>query len=181
MFKSSVLAGAVIALAVGCAHQDGNQPPLRTVEHVDVQRYLGTWYEIAAIPQRFEKGCFGSVATYALRDDGMLSVTNRCRKGSLDGPESVANGRARIVDTRTNAKLKVGFWGPFWGDYWIIGLGENYEYAVVGHPNRKYLWILSRLPTMDEALYQDLLTRVAAQGYDVNRIERMPQRSQPAS
>ena len=147
-------------------------PELKTVLHVDLSRYLGTWYDIASFPQRFQQGCTGTTATYALRADGDLDVLNRCRKGSLDGEEDSASGRARVVDKTTNAKLKVSFFRPFWGDYWIIDLGSDYEYAVVGHPGRDYLWILSRTPVMDPAVYQGILERLKAQGYEVGRLNR---------
>ena len=147
-------------------------PPLETVAEVDLSRYVGTWFEIASYPQRFQKGCTGTTATYSLRDDGEVDVVNRCRKGSLDGKEDSARGRARVVDTTTNAKLEVSFFRPFWGACWIIDLGENYEYAVVGHPGRDYLWILSRGPTMDDGVYQGILERIQAKGYPLDRLQR---------
>ncbi|MFC1642124.1 lipocalin family protein [Myxococcota bacterium] len=147
-------------------------PPLQTVAKVDLSRYTGTWFEIASYPQRFQKGCTGTTATYNLRDDGEIGVVNRCRKGSLDGPEDSAKGRARVVDDTTNAKLEVSFFWPFWGDYWIIDLGENYEYAVVGHPARDYLWILSRTPAMDDAVYQGILDRLQAKDYPLDRLQK---------
>jgi len=152
------------------------------VDHVDVQRYLGTWYEIANFPQSFQRGCTATTATYTPRDAGQIDVVNRCRMGSPDGPEKVASGRARIVDPLSNAKLEVSFFRPFWGDYWIIDLGGGYEYAVVGHPGRDYLWILSRTPTMKADVYEAILQRLAAQGYETNRLVRTvhgPAREQP--
>lgn len=147
-------------------------PPLETVEHVDVARYMGLWYEIAAFPQRFQKGCTGTTATYTLRADGQVDVLNRCRRDSLDGEERSAKGRARVVDPATNAKLEVSFFRPFWGDYWIIDLGAEYDYAVVGHPGRDYLWILSRTPTMDEATYETIVAGLAARGYEVDKLKK---------
>ena len=102
-------------------------------------------------------------------------MLNRCRKGSLAGKEDSAKGLARVVDQTTNAKLEVSFFRPFWGDYWIIDLGANYEYAVVGHPSRDYLWILSRAKTMDSTVYQGILGRLREQGYQVERLNRTPQ------
>jgi len=147
-------------------------PPLETVAEVDINRYLGTWYEIAAFPQPFQQDCTGTTATYTLRDDGDIKVENRCFKGALDGELDIAVGRARVVDTETNAKLEVSFFWPFWGDYWVIDLGENYEYAVVGHPDRDYLWILSRTPTMEESVYQGILNRVQTKGYSLDRLQK---------
>lgn len=146
--------------------------PLETVPSVDLSRYVGTWYEIASFPQRFQKGCTGTVATYTLRPDGSIEVLNRCSRDSLNGRVTVARGRARVVDKLTNAKLEVSFFWPFWGDYWVIDLGRDYEFAVVGHPNRKYLWILSRTPTMDTSVYDGIVERLRAQGYDTSRLER---------
>ena len=151
-------------------------PPLQTVAHVDLGRYLGTWYEIASFPQSFQRGCTGTTATYTLRADGEIDVLNRCRLGSLDGKEKAALGRARLVDRTTNAKLEVSFFRPFWGPYWIIDLAPDYAYAVVGHPGRDYLWILSRTPTMSEATYQTIVTRLQAQGYETSRLVRTVQR-----
>lgn len=147
-------------------------PPLRTVPHVDLARYAGTWYEIASYPQRFEKGCTGTTATYTIRADGTVEVVNRCARDSLDGRVTVARGRARVVDRESNAKLKVSFFWPFWGDYWIIDLGPDYEYAVVGHPGRHYLWILGRGPTLAPDVYAGILARLRAQGYDTARLVR---------
>src|SRR3712207_799961 len=113
----------VVMLAAGLTLAGSNDaPPLRTVESVDLKRYLGKWYEIASYPTRFQKGCHGTTAEYSLKDDGQLKVVNRCFKGSLTGKESVATGRARIKDPKTNAKLEVTFFWPFWGDYWVIDL-----------------------------------------------------------
>ncbi len=161
--------------AAGCSATTTERlrlPPLQTVARVDLDRYLGTWSEIAAFPQSFQRGCTGSMATYSRRGDGGIDVVNRCRKGSLDGEEKVARGRARVVDRATGAKLEVSFFRPFWGDYWIVDLGDAYEYAVVGHPSRDYLWILSRTPTLDAAAYEGILGRLREQGYEVERLQR---------
>lgn len=163
-----MLLAALAAVACGSRKVDG--PPLRTVEHVELQRYLGTWYEIASYPQRFQRGCTATTANYAPGDDGEIVVRNRCRKGSLDGKLDEAVGRARVVDTTSNAKLEVSFFGPFWGDYWIIDLGDGYEYAVVGHPSREYLWILSREPKLPPATYDGILERLREQGYDTSKL-----------
>jgi apolipoprotein D and lipocalin family protein len=167
----------ILALA-GCSETTTERlqlPPLETVPKVDLGRYVGTWYEIASYPQRYQEGCTGTTATYTLREDGDIDVLNRCRKGSLDGKEDTAEGKARVVDSRTNAKLEVSFFGPFWGDYWIIDLGEDYEYAVVGHPSRDYLWILSRTSTMDETTYEGILSRAKAKGYTLGPLQRTGQ------
>ena len=164
-----VLMGLLIALVSQLRADDRL---LQTVPHVDLGRYAGTWYEIATIPQRFQKDCVAVTATYTLRDDGTIAVLNKCRKKTLDGELKEAKGKAWVIDKKTNAKLKVQFFWPFKGDYWIIELDVDYQYAVVGHPGRKYLWILSRTPQMEESLYQDLLRRIANKGYDLSLIKR---------
>jgi len=145
------------------------------VSYVELKRYAGTWYEIARFPNRFQEGCVGTSATYTLREDGKIGVLNQCRKGTLEGEISSVKGKAWVVDKKTNAKLKVSFFWPFSGDYWIIDLGENYEYAVVGHPERKYLWILSRTPEMEETLYNRILEKLRRQSYDVSRLIKTQQ------
>lgn len=173
MNRLRALAATLLALGCGTTTTDRlGLPPLRTVPRVDLERYLGTWYEIAAFPQRFQRGCTATTATYALRGDGDIDVVNRCRKDSPDGPEKVARGRARVVDRSTNAKLEVSFFRPFWGDYWIVELGDDYGHAVVGHPSRDYLWILAREPEMSPALYASILDRLSAQGYETGRLVR---------
>lgn len=144
---------------------------LQVVPAVDLSRYVGQWYEIARLPNGFQKKCADSVtASYTLRPDGNIKVVNRCRKPS--GEFTTATGTAKIVDKNTNAKLKVTFFWPFYGKYWILDLGPNYEYAVVGEPGRDYLWILSRTPQIDEALYQQLLAKMQARGFDTTRMIR---------
>jgi apolipoprotein D and lipocalin family protein len=145
------------------------QPPLEVVPAVDLNRYVGKWYEIARFPTWFQKGCTGSTAEYRLRSDGDIDVRNQCLK-EPDGVPDSATGIARVVDPATNAKLSVRFFWPFSGDYWIIDLGRDYDYAVVGHPSRDYLWILSRTPRMDRELYERVLETVRQKGYDTGRL-----------
>jgi apolipoprotein D and lipocalin family protein len=162
---------------IGCASgMKSSQSGLQVVPGVDLARYAGTWYEIASYPNSFQKGCVGTKATYNMRDDGKISVVNECFRGSFEGKHSIARGTARIADSETNAKLKVTFFWPFYGDYWIIDLGENYDYAVVGHPAFKYLWILSRTPRMDGSVYQSILKRLEAKSYDTGRLVKTIQR-----
>ena len=163
----------LVALFLGCAHAPAG-PPLRTVDRVDLQRYAGRWYEIATIPMSFQKGCVGVTATYAIREDGDVDVVNTCRKETLDGEERSVKGKAWSVDP-SNAKLEVQFFWPFHGSYWIIDLAGDYQWAVVGHPDRDYLWILSRSPQMDPATYDGILARLRAQGYDTSRLAKTPQ------
>ncbi|HKZ78693.1 MAG TPA: lipocalin family protein [Pyrinomonadaceae bacterium] len=165
LFASALLAGIAV---------DSRKSELEVVNSVDLSRYVGLWYEIARLPNRFEKKCADSVtATYTLRPDGKIEVVNRCRK--ISGEYSTAKGKAKIADKKTNAKLRVTFFWPFYGNYWILELGPNYEYAVVGDPSREYLWILSRTPQIEEELYQQLLARMAERGFKIDRVIRTPQ------
>jgi apolipoprotein D and lipocalin family protein len=156
----------------GCSPTANGRPPLETVGHVDLRRYAGTWYEIASFPARFQEGCVATRAEYTLRSDGLIRVVNQCRRESLDGPLKTATGLARAVNPPANSRLKVSFFRPFWGDYWIIDLDPAYQWAVIGHPSRDYLWILSRTPRLDEAVYRRLLEHLPAQGYDPGRLRR---------
>jgi len=144
---------------------------LKTVEHVDIERYMGTWYEIAKFPQRFEDGLVGITATYSLLPNGKVKVLNSGYVGDFNGKLRTAKGKAWVVDKKTNAKLKVSFFWPFAGDYWIIELGKNYEYAVISENSRKYLWILSRTPQMDESVYEGIVQRLKQDAFDVSKIE----------
>jgi apolipoprotein D and lipocalin family protein len=154
---------------------DEDSRPLTTVSFVDLNRYLGKWYEIASYPAWFQRGCTGATADYSRLPDGRIRVVNRCFKKSLDGPLKESKGKAEVVDTATNAKLKVWFFWPFKGDYWIIDLDPDYQWAVVGVPSRKYLWILSRTSTLDDAIYDGILRRVIENGYDPTRLQLTPQ------
>ena len=161
-----------LSLLLGCgAVRLESVAELAVVPRVEIDRYLGTWYEIARYPNRFQKGCVAATADYSMRDDGKIRVVNACREGSLNGPIKHIEGKAWVVDRETNAKLRVRFFWPFRGAYWIIDLGQDYEYAVVGHPKRKYLWVLSRTPEMSPELYQAIVERLIEQGYDPGRLE----------
>lgn len=164
-----------ILLMHSCMHVKDTLPSLKVVSFVDINRYTGTWYEIARYPHKFQEGCVGSRATYKLREDGKLSVLNECYEGSDKSNLRSAKGKAWIVDTNTNAKLRVSFFWPFSGDYWIIDLGRDYEYAVIGHPTRKYLWVLSRTQVMDESVYEGIISRLKEQHYDSARLIRTGQ------
>ncbi len=179
-----LLAGlASLALLAGCATTSTEHfdlPALETVPRVDLQRYLGTWYEIAAFPQRFQEGCTATTASYSQLPDGEIEVVHRCREGRLDGPVKESVGRARVVGGSDGARLEVSFFRPFWADYWVIDLADDYSYAVVGHPGRDHLWILSRTPTLEEGTYQQILQRLMAVSYETARLERTPQPASPA-
>jgi apolipoprotein D and lipocalin family protein len=151
------------------ADQKNQNPPPTTVENVDLQRYTGLWYEIARIPNWFQNKCAGQVtAVYTLRSDGRVEVLNSCR--TRKGKTAQAKGLAKVVDQRTNAKLKVSFFRPlgislFWGDYWIIGLDPDYRWAVVGDPQRKYGWILARDPQINSGEMTKIQSLLQVKGY----------------
>ncbi len=149
--------------------------PLATVPSVDLEKYMGKWYEISSFPQSFQKGCHCTVAEYAMTDKGYVRVVNTCRKDSAGGKVKTANGKAFVVAGSHNAKLRVQFFWPFRGDYWIIDLAPDYTYAVVGDPSRKYLWILCRTLQMDEPLYREIVDRAAGKGFDVSKLVRTDQ------
>lgn len=177
MMGAAALMIVVVVKSVNRVGKD--EKPPEVVASVDFERYAGTWYEIARLPNRFQKRCAGDVtATYTLREGGGLKVLNQCRE--KDGELKKAEGRARLADRDgLSSKLKVRFapswlsWLPFvWGDYWVLELAPDYSRAVVGSPDRDYLWILAREPRLDDAVYDDLVRRAAAKGYDVSRLER---------
>ncbi len=140
---------------------------LETVAKVELDRYLGKWYEIAHLPFKYEDGATQITATYSLLKDGKVGVLNECLK---DGKVKASRGKARVVDKATSAKFKVTFFWPFYGDYWIIELGDNYDYSVVGTSNRKYLWILSRTPKMDQKLYSELTDFAKSRGFNTDNL-----------
>lgn len=171
------LASVVLTLA-GCAsllfrHPVGNPSVPQPVKTVDVQRYLGRWYEIARYEQGFQKGCEGVTADYSLRRDGAINVVNRCRKP--DGRMDEARGRAKVVDPVTKAKLKVSFFGPFYGDYWVLDHADDYSWSIVGEPSGRYLWILAREATPSHAEVDDLIQRAQRIGYDTSMLLRTKQ------
>ena len=157
---------------------------VKAVSNVDLKRYSGKWFEIARYPNDFQKKCVGNTtASYKIQSDGTIEVQNQCLK--KDGTTIDAKGKAKIVDTTTNAKLKVrfapgllSFLPAVWGDYWILDLDNNYQYAVVGDPNREYLWVLSRAPEMKEATYQNIQRRVEKMGFNPGKLIKTPQNSQ---
>jgi apolipoprotein D and lipocalin family protein len=147
-----------------------NAQPLHTVPFVDLNRYSGKWYEIASYPQKFQKGCHCTTADYTLSEKGYVIVENRCNRDSVHGKQTYIRGKAFVEKNSGNAKLKVQFFWPFRGKYWIIDLADDYSYAVVSHPGRHYLWILSRTPKMDETVYSGIISRLRQNGFDLSRI-----------
>jgi len=147
--------------------------PLPTVESVDLARYMGDWYEIALLPNRFQSMCVADTqASYRLEGD-VVRVRNRCRKA--DGALEEANGVAKVVEGSLNAKLRVSFFRPFYGDYWILAIDQDYRWVLIGEPNRTYGWVLSRTPNLDDTSLQIALDKAAALGFDRAAFRRTPQ------
>jgi apolipoprotein D and lipocalin family protein len=142
----------------------------KTVSKVDLQKYAGKWFEIARFPNSFQKNCFCSTAEYTVTDKGYVKVYNACRKSGLNGKVSSVKGKAFAVAGSNNTKLRVQFFWPFRADYWIVGLADDYSWAAVSGPSRKYLWILSRTPQMDEAKYQQVLLMLRNNGFDLSPL-----------
>ncbi len=166
-----ILLTALVAPLCGCGSLlEAVMPQLDTVSNVDVNRYTGKWYEIARYPNWFQSACASSTADYTANADGTIAIFNSCLDAG-GNVNSTIQGTARVVDPTTNAKLKVTFPGiPFPADYWIIQLGDNYEYAVVGEPARSNLFILSRTPTLGQDTLDAILARLTDQGYDPARL-----------
>ena len=160
-----ILGLSLVLFFVGCSTKHAYLP---TNKSVDLNSYKGTWYEVARFEHFFEKGCKNVTATYNLRNDEKIDVINRCTKIE-DEKKKEAKGIAYAVDS-TNSKLKVSFFRPFYGDYWIIDVDKNYEVALVGSPSREYLWILSREKTIDEKTKQRLLLKAESFGFDVDKF-----------
>ena len=173
---------ALLALALigGCTVTPFDErPPPATVGRVDLSRYAGTWYEIARFPNSFQDGgrrCEDVTATYTPRSDGTIGVLNRCIDTANDNMERRAEGYAR-PESPGSDRLRVTFFWPFFGDYWVIGLDPEYRWAVVGSPHRDYLWILSRTPAMPAGAYSVALEIVRREGFDVHRLVTTPQRA----
>ncbi len=159
----------VVTTLVACnANPPANAPP--TVASVDVTRYLGTWAQQGMVPNKFQKMCASNTtATYAKDGDG-LSVTNRCK--DVDGKPVEVVGVAKIVDGSNNAKLRVSFFRPFYGDYWVLALDPDYQWVLVGDPTREFGWVLSRAAKLDDASYNAILDKAQALGYDKTRFVR---------
>lgn len=161
----------------GCAGTPRGLGPLKLVERLDVQRYLGRWYEIARFTKGFEKNITGATAEYSLRPDGKIQVLNSGFRGSLEGPYTQARGVAWVPDPRRPAALKVSFFWPFAGDYLVFGLDqEGYTWALVGSDSRDYLWFLARTPEVTDELYQEMRQLAEAQGYDLSHLDKVPQK-----
>lgn len=176
----SVLAGALGLAACATLQRPGpvgNAAVPQPAKPVDLNRYLGRWYEQYRYEAPFQKGMEAVSADYSLNDDGSIKVVNRGRKGGVDGVEKVSTGRAKVEDKATNAKLKVSFFGPFYGDYWVLDHDDDYRWSIVGEPSGRYLWVLTRDAHPSPATLAALEAKVKAMGYDWSLVRRTLQPS----
>ena len=165
---------ALLAFAAALPAAEANLPPLETVAELDLERYKGRWYEVARIENRFQKKCAGEVtATYRLLENAKIEVVNECR--SQDGGQIMAQGEARVADGPSRLEVRfapkwLSFLPMVWGDYWVIDLADDYSWAAVGAPSRKYFWVLSREPKLAEQTLQGIIERAEAQGFELDEI-----------
>ncbi len=150
-----------------------SQNPPTVTDAIDLKKYVGKWYEIASYPMKFQKDCYCVTADYTLTDKGYVKVFNSCRKGSVNGKVKSITGKAFPVEKTNNVKLKVQFFWPFKADYWVIDKAEDYSWAVVSGPSRKYLWILSRTPKLQEETWQYITDRLVKNGFDLSKLKIM--------
>jgi apolipoprotein D and lipocalin family protein len=174
--KSLLLLPFALAALAGGASGCSENEPLDVAPQVDYERFSGRWYEIARLPRPTQKDCYGTTSFYERTGPDALRVVNECAIGSFDGPYNGSEASATIADAAEPAKLslKVSLYS---GDYWVLEVGDNYDYAVVGHPSRRYLWIMSRNPQLDPATLQGVLERAKAKQFDVDKLEYTPQRA----
>ena len=167
-----ILPGIAALFLVGCAAKG---PEMKTVDYVDLDRFMGSWYVIANIPTFLEKGAHNAVETYRLNDDGSIATNFTYRKGAFDGKLKEYNPKGFILDENTNARWGMRFVWPIKADYRIVYLDDDYSQTVIGRQDRDYVWIMTRTPTISEADYDELVTFVEALGYDTSKLQRVPQ------
>lgn len=163
---------ALAALLPGCR----SHPPLPTVEHVDLQRFMGDWFVVAHIPAGSERNAHNAVESYRLADDGTIQTTYVFRDGGFDGPFQVMRPSAVVRDTETNAEWGMRFWWPFRLEYLITYLDPDYRTTIVARSARDYAWVMARTPELGEAEHAALAAELQRQGYDTSRLRRVPHR-----
>lgn len=173
--NQKIITASVLLLGASAAAYAYNKfkrtyPHLNVYPKVDLKKYLGEWYEIARLPYKYERGCYNTKAVYSSNEDGSIRILNYCNKNSIDGTLEIAEGKAFVSDEETNAKLKVQFAWPFKGDYWILDIGKEYEYALVGNPSRENLWILSRSPKLNGNSLKKLKNIAIREGFNINNL-----------
>lgn len=167
----SIIAGS-LALLAGCQ----SMPPIHTVDHVDLKRFMGDWYVIADIPTFIDKHAYNAVESYKLNDDGTIATTFTFREGGFDGEKKTYHPTGYVTDKKTNSVWGMQFVWPIKADYRIVYLNKDYTQVIVGRNKRDYVWIMARSPHISEQDYQSLLKLIAEQGYDTSKIQKVPQR-----
>jgi apolipoprotein D and lipocalin family protein len=147
----------------------------KTVPRVDLERFMGDWYVIAILPNMIENNAVNGIESYSMNKDGTIAITYKFRKGSPNGKEKVLTPRGKIYNTATKAEWRVQMFKPFWYPYLVIDLADDYRYTVIGVPNRKYVWIMSRTPEISEPDYIYILANLQKEGYKTDKITKMPQ------
>ncbi len=170
--RKTVLAFASAGLLSAC---QASLPPLETVDHVDLERFMGDWYVIANIPTFVEKGAHNAVESYRLEDDGTIATTFTFRKDAFDGPEKQYHPRGFVRDTRSNAEWGMQFIWPIKGDYRIIYLDQDYSVTIIGRNPRDYVWLMARTPQISDERYREAVNFIADAGYDTAELQRVPQ------
>jgi apolipoprotein D and lipocalin family protein len=173
--RAIVLGASLMLAACNPVQPSGNASVPQPAKPVELSRYVGRWHEQARYEASFQKGCEAVTADYAAKPDGSIAVVNSCREGSVSGPLLTAEATARVVDGSNNAKLKVSFFPPFEGDYWVLDRAADYSWSIVGEPSGQYLWILTRSPRITKRQYTRLVARAAALGYDTALLRRTAQ------
>jgi apolipoprotein D and lipocalin family protein len=172
MKSLSMMAFGLLAGLVGCS----SPPPIQTASSVDLQRFMGDWYVIANIPTFIETGAFNAMESYRLHEDGTIATTFTFREGGFDGKEKTYHPTGFVVDKASNAVWGMQFLWPFKADYRIVFVDDDYRQTIIGRIKRDYVWIMARTPTIPEDEYQGLLDMIAAQGYDITQVQKVPQR-----
>ncbi len=168
----ALCAALLATLISGCAAKG---PEMKTVEQVDLERFMGPWYVIANIPTFLEKEAYNAIETYELNDDGTIATTFTFNKGGFDGDEKEYNPKGFVVDTESNALWGMRFVWPIKADYRIVYLDDDYTQTIVGRQKRDFVWIMARTPTISDADYDKLIDFTESLGYDVSKIQRVPQ------
>ena len=179
MTKSLFVSLTLLALVAlfGCAAKPTRKDPLKTVGHIDLPRFMGSWYVIGTIPWFVEKNNVGTMDIYRMRPDGRIDITYAFRKKELSARREEMHALGTILDSATNARWGVQFFWPFQAPYLVIDLSPDYSTTIIGYPSRDLIWIMARAPTISEGVYQQLLQKAASQGYDMRRIVKVPQNS----
>lgn len=164
--------GMMILTLFGCT----SHPPIKTADKVDLNRFMGDWYVIANIPTSIEKGAHNAVESYKLNKDGSIATTFTFRKDSFEGEKKVYNPTGFVQDTKSNAIWGMQFIWPFEADYRIVFVSDDYSKTIIGRIKRDYVWIMARTPAIPEQEYQQLISMIQQQGYDVSKIQKVPQR-----